>query len=72
MIGFVNRLLRLKTMLRTFQMPHGNVVAIHEGGYANVDKQRTLFADNEVRSRSHDISMFCIKKCMQPEMLLSS
>ena len=26
----------------------------------------------EGRSRSHDISMFCIKKCKQPEMLVSS
>ena len=24
------------------------------------------------RSRSHDISMFCIEKCKQPEMLVSS
>ena len=26
----------------------------------------------EARSRSHDISMFCIEKCKQPEMLVSS
>ena len=26
----------------------------------------------EVRSRSYDISMFCIEKCKQPEMLVSS
>ena len=26
----------------------------------------------EARSRSHDISMFCIEKCKQPEMLASS
>ena len=26
----------------------------------------------EVQSRSHDISMFCIEKCKQPEMLVSS
>ena len=26
----------------------------------------------EVRSRSHDVSMFCIEKCKQQEMLVSS
>ena len=26
----------------------------------------------EVRSRSHDISMFCIENCKQPEVLVSS
>ena len=26
----------------------------------------------EAPSRSHDISMFCIQKCKQPEMLVSS
>ena len=26
----------------------------------------------EARPRSHDISMFCIEKCKQPEMLVSS
>ena len=26
----------------------------------------------EARSRSYDISMFCIEKCKQPEMLVSS
>ena len=26
----------------------------------------------EARSRSHDISLFCIEKCKQPEMLVSS
>ena len=26
----------------------------------------------EARSRSHDISMFCIEKCKQPKMLVSS
>ena len=26
----------------------------------------------EVWSQSHDISMFCIEKCKQPEMLVSS
>ena len=26
----------------------------------------------EARSKSHDISMFCIEKCKQPEMLVSS
>ena len=26
----------------------------------------------EAQSRSHDISMFCIEKCKQPEMLVSS
>ena len=26
----------------------------------------------EARSRSHDISMFCIEKCKQPEILVSS
>ena len=26
----------------------------------------------EARSRSHDISMFCIEKSKQPEMLISS
>ena len=26
----------------------------------------------EARSRSHDVSMFCMEKCKQPEMLVSS
>ena len=40
-----------------------------------VDQQRKLLADVDVtppRSRSLDISMFCIEKCKRLEMLVSS
>ena len=30
------------------------------------------FTPPRARSRSHDISMFCIEKCKQPEILVSS
>ena len=42
----------------------------------SINKERywlmLTFLRLEARSRSHDISMFCIEKCKKPEMLVSS
>ena len=56
-----------------------NVVAICKLCHAKVNQQSKLLADIDVTpprlleawSRSHDISMFCIEKCKQLEMMVS-
>ena len=68
--------------LRCWNRQCANLVNITSWRYVNdvtqmsINKERywlTLtFLRLEARSRSRDISMFCIKKCKQPEMLVSS
>ena len=53
-----------------------NFVVIRERCHANIDKQECYWLTLMllllvVRSRSRDMSMFCIQKCKQPEMFIS-
>ena len=59
------------------ESPVHNVVAICEYCHANVDKQRKLLVDVDVihleaRPRPRDCSMFCIEKCKQLGIMVSS
>ena len=58
------------------ESPVHNVVAIREWRHANVDKQRKLLVDVDVtpeaRPRPRDCSMFCIEKCKQLGIMVSS
>ena len=59
------------------ESPAHNVVVIREWRHANVDKQRKLLVGVDVtppraRPKPCDCSLFCIKKCTQLGIMVSS